>query len=278
MPCEKPMTVWKVRPTQAQHGTKVQVPCGTCFLCRQEYARQWAIRLMHEASRHEKNAFITLTYDNTHTPPDGGLRYEDLQKFWKRLRKDFGKLSYYAVGEYGDKTNRPHFHACVFGLDFSDEAITIRQAPTRLYTSMALQKAWGMGLVSAGAITFETARYTASYVMKKLGANKTYRTVDEETGELIALEQPKAMMSRNLAVDWWRDWKQGVIDHDRVVVQGRPQKPPKAYDRWLKAENQKIMDEIKKKRIAKMERRTENQTRAHARNARAHAKRRIGSV
>lgn len=278
MPCEKPIRVWKQRPTQWTTGTKVQVPCGTCFLCRQEYARQWAVRLMHEASRHEKNAFITLTYDEKNAPTDGGLHYDDLQKFWKRLRKRHGKLSYYAVGEYGDRTHRPHFHACVFGMDFADQALTIRQAPQRLYTSMALQQAWGKGLVSAGAITFETARYTASYVMKKLGEKKTYRRLDEETGELIALEQPRALMSRNLALAWWKEWKQGVIDHDRVVVQGRPQKPPKAYDQWLKGHDEEKATEIKAQRKARVKTETEEKTRARARNARAHAERRIGNV
>jgi hypothetical protein len=43
------------------------------------------------------------------------LRKTDLQKFFKRLRKlTHEKISYYAVGEYGDKTQRPHYHIILF--------------------------------------------------------------------------------------------------------------------------------------------------------------------
>ena len=40
----------------------LKVPCGQCIGCRLERSRQWAIRCMHEASLHDKNCFITLTF------------------------------------------------------------------------------------------------------------------------------------------------------------------------------------------------------------------------
>ena len=43
------------------------------------------------------------------------LQKSDLQKFFKRLRKKtHEKISYYAVGEYGDNTQRPHYHIILF--------------------------------------------------------------------------------------------------------------------------------------------------------------------
>lgn len=257
---------------------RIAVPCGTCILCRQEQARQWAVRLTHEATLTDRNCFITLTYDQAHLPPDGGLRYADLVKFWKRMRKQLGGLRYFAVGEYGDQTLRPHYHACLFGEDFLDGAIYTRTGTHPLWTNLAVQRCWGLGQVAIGSLTFETARYTASYVQKKLNAKQTYVRTDEETGELIPLEQPRAFMSRNLARDWWNQWKQGVIDHDYVVINATRGKPPKAYDRWLSEQDEEKIIKIKEQRIARRneqergKNRTTLQHGMHARALNAHAR------
>lgn len=250
----------------------MRVPCGTCILCREEQARQWAVRITHEAQKHQENSFITLSYDQKHRPKDGGLRYSDLTLFWKRLRKKYGPLKYYAVGEYGDRSTRAHYHACVFGLAFLDNRIIIRQAPNMLWTSPDLQRCWGNGFVSVGALTYETARYTASYVTKKLKSKQTYRAIDEATGELIPLEQPRPFMSRNLALEWWKQWNAGVTALDRVVINGTKQKPPRAYDRWLGEQDEEKLRNIKQQRMERMKDQDPEKMRARARNAHAHAK------
>jgi len=290
VPCENPIRAYQPAvggplqfspPNPNRRATTYQaldVPCGTCILCRNETARQWAVRIAHEAKQWESNAFITLTYNDENLPGWSGLQYQDLTKFWKRLRKEKGSLRYYAVGEYGDKSLRPHYHACVFGHDFTEDKIIIREQPSRLWTSPMLEKAWGLGQVSVGALNFETARYTASYVTKKLKSKQRYVRTDEETGELIALEQPRAFMSKNIGREWWDAWKQGVIDHDRVVINAHPQKPPKAYDRWLLNENEEKMKEIKEIRKSRAKIWTPEQNRARARNAHAHARAKSKSV
>ena len=73
---------------------------------------------------HEKNCFITLTYDDENLPPGGTLVVQDYQAFVKRLRARISpqKLRYYFVGEYGDpkNTERPHYHAAIFGIGDED--------------------------------------------------------------------------------------------------------------------------------------------------------------
>ena len=65
---------------------------------------------------HPHNAYITLTYNDDHLPANGSLQPRDLQLFWKRLRKARTPgIRYYACGEYGDQTARPHYHAIIFG-------------------------------------------------------------------------------------------------------------------------------------------------------------------
>lgn len=221
---------------------------------------------------------MTLTYDQEHLPPNGGLRYRDLTLFWKRLRKRYGKLSYFAVGEYGDESLRPHYHACLFGHDFREEAIRIRTDPHPLWISLELTATWGHGHVAIGSLTFETARYTASYLQKKLAKNKRYVTTDQVTGELIPLEQPRSFMSRNLARSWWEQWGRQVTAHDYCIINARKQKPPKAYDRWLGEVNEERLIQIKETRVRKLRDHERRKTREqlqhgkHARTLNAHAR------
>lgn len=103
---------------------EVKVPCGKCKGCRLEYSRQWAIRCVHEAQMHDDNAFITLTYSQENIPKDRSIHKEELQKFFKRLRKNTNvKLRYFACGEYGKQKNRPHYHAIIFGYSFPDKTL-----------------------------------------------------------------------------------------------------------------------------------------------------------
>lgn len=293
MPCEAPTTAYRVgpegpilfsRPLKGDAGTdyvKFSLPCGTCILCRSEQARQWAVRIHHEASLTPKNCFLNLTYNDEHVPEYGELNYDHLVKFWKRLRKHCAptKLRYYAVGEYGDESHRPHYHACLFGVDFRDaDARTIRGGKQPLWTSKTLEALWGLGNVAVGQLNFATARYTASYIVKKLNSKQTYRRLDEETGELIAVEQPRAFMSKNIGRDWWDRYKHFVTANDFVVIDGKRQKPPKAHDRWLREQSQIAAEMIRDQRMTHAKEETKDQTRARARNAHARAKMKKKSI
>lgn len=123
--------------------------CGQCMPCRLNRKRLWTIRLMLEATQHEFSYFVTLTYRPEVCPNE--LRKRDLQLWLKRLRKNTGeKIRYFGVGEYGEVTGRPHFHAALFGLR----------------ESMEVERAWGQGFVHVGSLTHESAGYVVSYVAK----------------------------------------------------------------------------------------------------------------
>lgn len=296
MACESPMrayaradgsgvSFYKRKDPQywVQPYTGLAIPCGHCILCREEQARQQAVRIEHEARMWVESSFVTLTYEDKHLPKYGSLRYADTTKFWKRIRmhlhrQKLGKLRYYMVGEYGDETLRPHYHACIFGQAFIQDRIFIRHKPTPLWTSPLLQELWGLGQVSVGALTFETARYAASYVTKKLVSKQQYVRADEESGELIPLEQPRAFMSKNIAKSWWQRWKQGVIENDFVVINGQRQKPPKAYDRWLREVDEKKAAEIKAQRLKHSQVLSTEEIRARARYAHARVKSKSKSI
>ena len=94
------------------------IPCGQCSGCRLDRSADFAVRCVHESRMHNKNCFITLTYDDDHLPKYDDLVYDHFQSFMKNLRHECPPgLKFYMCGEYGDKTQRPHYHALVFGHD-----------------------------------------------------------------------------------------------------------------------------------------------------------------
>ncbi|AXH77964.1 MAG: replication initiator protein [Microviridae sp.] len=281
MPCESPIRAYRPAtggpllftapdPNRSpQIYQALDIPCGNCILCKEEHARQWAVRIAHEATLHEANSFLTLTYTNEQMPRHNSLDYSHLQKFWKRLRKQIGELAYYAVGEYGDNTLRPHYHACIFGHDFTEGSIIVAEEPHRLWENPWLNTAWGHGRVTIGQLNYKTARYTASYVTKKLKSTQQYVRMDDETGELIRVTQPRAFMSRNIGKEWWLRYGAHTTAHDFVVIDGAKQKPPKAYDKWLGEVNPAKLEQIKENRKEKTQQLTPNENHARARNAHA---------
>jgi len=234
----------------------LSLPCGQCIGCRLERSRQWAMRCMHEASLHENNCFITLTYDNTHFPSDGSLHYKDFQLFIKRLRKKLGhnRVRYYMAGEYGENFGRPHFHACIFGYDFHDKKLWKRTpSGSLLYRSKDLEILWPFGYSSIGDVNFESAAYVARYIMKKVTgkmAKDHYEEIDPESGEIVKRvpEFNKMSLKPGIGAKWLEKFKSDVYPHDYVVVRGKKMKPPKAYDKWYKNDNPFEFDEILYKR------------------------------
>lgn len=241
----------------------LDLPCGQCRGCRAERARQWALRVVHEAQMHPANSFVTLTYDNKHLPPDGGLHVSDWQKFAKRLRKCAGPFRFFHCGEYGDVNQRPHYHACIFGMDFSgDRTLLRRSGPNSLYVSAKLNDLWGLGYCVIGNLTYESAAYVARYCLKKVTgvrADAEYSRVDPVTGEVFKVRPPYVTMSRRPGVGskWFDKFSSEVYPADEVVHSGRKFRPPRFYDNKLSAFE---LQRLKDKRVARVMKRKEELT------------------
>ena len=209
---------------------------------------------MHEAQLYENNSFITLTYSEENLPEHGTLVKEDLQKFWKRLRKRFGKnIRYYGCGEYGDKSFRPHYHACVFNWRPEDGELFKTTEFGRLYSSEVLDQIWSHGHTLYGDVTFKSAAYVARYVMKKLTgdrADERYQRIDPSTGEIIDLVPEFSVSSRRPGIGskWLELFSGDVYPFDEVIVNGCPTKPPSYYDRWLEDRYPEQWEVIKRHR------------------------------
>lgn len=252
-------------PKLAYSDLPVKIPCGQCIGCRLEHSRQWAIRCTHEASLYEKNCFITLTYDDTNLPNDYSLDVRHFQLFMKRLRKKYGtKIRFYHCGEYGENTDRPHYHACLFNHDFSDKKPWKQINDNTLYTSESLENLWGLGFTSLGDVTFQSAAYVARYIVKKITgehAENYYQHLDSQ-GELHDRCPPYTTMSRRPGIGklWLNKYQTDVYPSDQVILNGKTMRPPKYYDKQMENAHCETYAKIRNNRILKSKKHLIDQT------------------
>lgn len=231
----------------------IEIPCGMCIGCRMRRASDWTLRCMHEASMYDANCFVTLTYGRDCLPPDGSLEHRDFQLFMKRVRKVFGPVRFYMCGEYGPLNFRPHYHACLFGVDFrSDWAALGKSASGAVfYESRQLSDLWKLGRCSVQPLTKETAGYCARYIMKKrLGedAKAAYVTAD---GVIRRPEYAAMSLKPGIGARWFAKYGRDVYPHDFVIAGGARVTPPRYYDKLLRRTGDVVLDEIEQARIDK---------------------------
>lgn len=169
MNCSTPNTI-----TPPNSEACIRVPCGKCIPCLGNKRNDWSYRLEQEYKSSKSAIFVTLTYDQKHYPNDGSLDKKHVQNYLKRLRKRdvSGKIRYYAVGEYGSKSGRAHYHALLFNC--SEEHA---------------RKAWcdskqnPIGIVHIGKVTEASIAYCTKYILQP----------ELATGKL---QKPFSLMSR----------------------------------------------------------------------------------
>lgn len=214
---------------------------------------------------HPKSSwFITITYDDHHLPgmwPDdertlGSLDPDEAQRFLKRLRKrsQLAKFGYFLCGEYGGKTDRPHYHFASFGIPFLDKVEVGERNGYKVFQSETLRKAWPYGNHEITTLSFKAASYVAGYVMNKV-VERTDPTkhlrVDELTGQIFEVEPEFQRMSRRPALGrkWLERYWQDVYPRDFVMMEGKPRRPPKYYDRWMETNQPEVMEEVRYQRF-----------------------------
>lgn len=228
------------------------LPCGACVGCRLERSRQWAVRCVHESKSHDRNSFVTLTYDDKHLPPNLSLEYVDFQRFMKYVRKDYAptRVRFFMSGEYTEPSEdcppevffrryghvslgRPHFHAILFGVGFDDGKLFSTEGGVKTYQSARLDNLWRKGFATFGDVTFESAAYVARYCVKKVNgdlANSHYRRV-VDGGELVQVEPEFSgcSLKPGIGADWIQQFFPEVSIKGKVVVRGREAGAPRFY-------------------------------------------------
>lgn len=155
---------------------KGALPCGKCLPCLIRRQNDWTFRIIKESETSVNNLFVTLTYEESKMPVSrsytrriksypyfetvqresfGILQKRDIQLWIKRLRKALEphRIRYFACGEYGPRTLRPHYHIILFGLpDLGRSSI-----------KSIISTTWNRGFITISSMTHGRAAYVAKY-------------------------------------------------------------------------------------------------------------------
>lgn len=225
--------------------------------------------MYHEQQMHADSWFLTLTYDDESIPENGSLDARDTKRFIDRLRagRPAGSVSYFVCGEYGEVTQRPHYHVAVFGPDFRDREVHRQDdAGHRYWRSDEIERCWELGHSEFSTLGFGSAAYIGAYVTKKVHRTTNpdhYTRVDPRSGELVELQPEFARMSLKPAVGrrWIEEYWREVYPRDYVVVDGKRSRPPRYYDKFMDladekggcAERRELMFKVREKRADEFE-------------------------
>lgn len=177
------------------------VPCGKCAFCSATRRSDWATRIEYESRLHLVKKFVTLTYANAHLTWDSGkpqLVKRDLQNWFKRVRKTGAKIRYYAVGEYGSRTFRPHYHVLLFG-NVSDDVIG---------------ESWPFGQVHIGTVTQASIMYCLGYIV-----NKSWKHLHNRVAPFSLMSRKPGLGANYLSSDmvaWHRSGRKNYVLVDGV--------------------------------------------------------------
>jgi len=187
--------------------------------------------MVHEAAYHADSLFITLTYDDESLPDNDDLEKEELQRFFKRVRKRLGarRIKYYACGEYGERYGRPHYHAAIFGLAPCGRCPSCNRgergggAPRESEGDCeVLVSSWPHGFVHVDSLNAASARYIAGYIEKALF-----------TPALMGRARPFSLMSKGLGKRYALENFERLMIHGGDTVMGKPVGLPKYYQKIL---------------------------------------------
>lgn len=238
---------------------QIGIPCGKCIGCRLDYSRNWADRMLAEASLYKSNYFLTLTYDNEHLPekrygsPIHSLDKRDAQLFMKRLRKALPdqKIRFFCAGEYGSNTMRPHMHLILFNCELNDIKFLRENSLKQPYfVSETISKCWKKGFHILAQVNWVTCAYVARYVVKK------QKGAGASVYEKYNFAPEFSTMSRKPGIghDYFVNNMEELYAYGSINISSRDGakriRPCKYYDNLFDIEYPEVMKEIKEDRQA----------------------------
>ncbi|AXH77719.1 MAG: replication initiator protein [Microviridae sp.] len=203
---KRPIT-FKVQ--EAFQDMPLQVPCGKCVGCARDRSMAWTVRNYHEWTQHRQSCFLTLTYQD---PAPDKINKRDLQLFFKRLRESIDvPVRYFAVGEYGETTHRPHYHALLYGADLKGKSYALDD---KQYGSTFIDRTWHHGSHAIGDVNYASIAYVSGYVLKKAG--------NEDTFNLMSKRPP-------IGHGWTEKYIEELERTGHVVIDGHKLPIPRKY-------------------------------------------------
>lgn len=215
--CISPILIKNKKKGKGRNEFTTPVPCGKCAKCVRRRVSSWLFRLQQEEKISSSAYFLTLTYDDKYVPKSirgySTLDKRDVQLYFKTLRNDIkknypsfsGKIVYYAVGEYGSITARPHYHAIVFNVPSEEIFINAWRSSVTKESK---------GFVKVGRITGARVSYTLKYISKEAKPKEWYKDRQREF----------SLMSKGIGKNYLTEatvrYHKGDISMSRIVLPG----------------------------------------------------------
>lgn len=187
------------------------VGCGYCACCQESRRIDLVQRMQFEQMQYSvPPIFVTLTYNDLEV--HRGIKKIELQKFFKRLRYFAkSKFRYFACGEYGRKSHRPHFHCIFFGLDWNELNDWFNQAWTFgfTYSIKVLDSSGGKNCFA----------YVAKYVVKSEQTKDVFQLWSKGLGSSYCSNIFSRLNLESYSVpelsylDWFGSLQKVVINH-----------------------------------------------------------------
>jgi hypothetical protein len=223
-----------------------QFPCGKCLMCSKNRVSGWSFRLVKEGETADLSLFITLTYNTDNVPitrkgymsldiekevpnkhyekqmrswlkgkrkkePKKNIQVgSDLTNFFKLLRKKTSrKIRYYAVGEYGDHTWRPHYHVILFNAEIQH-----------------VLDSWTKGEVHFGTVSEASIGYTLKYISKPKKVPQHQN--DDRVREYSRMSKG---LGANYLTDQMKQWHKNNLDERLYLplLDGKKAPMPRYY-------------------------------------------------
>lgn len=243
--------IFNPSPKEIMTKAEVMIPCGRCIACRITLAEEWSIRCYHESKMHEDNCFLTLTYEDKHLPKHGSLDPSQFSQFVKsyrnKLKRD-GKnadIKFFGCGEYGDQTQRPHYHILIFGHSPTDKVIHSRSKNEEsLYTSKWLSSLWKRGHAIIGDVSYQSAGYVARYSLKKrfgVGAKLHY---GKKIPEFLRMSRG-GRNGHGIGYEYFHKFYTDFIPNDYCIINGKKKPIPRYYMALLDEEMREHIRQIR---------------------------------
>lgn len=146
----------------------IEVECGKCLNCLNNKKKEKALRFIQEMNNYKFKLFITLTMDELQaTRSQSGkttvdknmftLYIKKLQYWEKKYNMKINKdnaMRYISCGEYGERTERAHYHIVLL---------------TNAFIHHKIKTCWKLGHVQLEAVKdVKAVYYTAGYTDKKI--------------------------------------------------------------------------------------------------------------
>lgn len=212
----------------------IKVPCGKCGFCLQSKRTAWMFRI-HWEMFHQMHPgwFLTFTYAEKYVKrvPNSGalsLRFKDIQLMIKKLRKAKFYVKYVCVGEYGSKTQRPHYHALLW----TDCPVL------QIESYWSTKRGARLGNVHTGRITMQSAMYTLKYILQPKQSIK-------------GVEQVRAQFSKGLGLAYLSAsvYNYHTMDHDSpnfsTMVNGEQVALPRYYSYKIFTKYQRQQERVR---------------------------------